>query len=86
MAAHKRPDLPCLYGGAVVFYDVRPSASLGERTLDTGLLLKKRLPRLIIPLAGWTVVALLWKAVTTQASERMQKQVLPHERRACFLF
>lgn len=33
-----------------------------ERTLDIDILFKKRLPRLIVPLIGWTVVALLWKA------------------------
>ena len=32
-----------------------------EKTLDTGLLLKKRLPRLVVPLAGWTVVILCWQ-------------------------
>lgn len=31
-----------------------------ERTADISILLKKRLPRLVIPLAGWTVVAALW--------------------------
>lgn len=32
-----------------------------EKTMDTGLLLKKRLPRLVVPLAGWTVVTLIWR-------------------------
>lgn len=31
------------------------------KTEDIDYLLKKRIPRLLIPLAGWTVVALLWK-------------------------
>lgn len=30
-----------------------------EKTMDFGLLLKKRLPRLIVPLAAWTVIAAL---------------------------
>ena len=32
-----------------------------DRTLDITVLVKKRLPRLIIPLAGWTVVAVAWQ-------------------------
>ncbi len=31
-----------------------------EKTSDVNLLLKKRLPRLVLPLVGWTVVAILW--------------------------
>lgn len=31
-----------------------------EKTADVSLLLKKRLPRLVIPLIGWTVVAAIW--------------------------
>jgi len=31
------------------------------KTADIGILLKRRLPRLVIPLAAWTVVACLWK-------------------------
>lgn len=31
------------------------------KTEDVGVLLKKRIPRLLVPLAGWTVVALIWK-------------------------
>lgn len=31
-----------------------------ERTADISYLLKKRLPHLLIPLAGWTVVAVVW--------------------------
>jgi len=37
-----------------------------EKTLDTGLLLKKRLPRLVVPLAGWTVVVLLWRMTSAK--------------------
>lgn len=37
-----------------------------EKTMDTGLLLKKRLPRLVIPLAGWTVVVLLWRMLVAR--------------------
>lgn len=37
-----------------------------EKTMDTGLLLKKRLPRLVFPLAGWTVVALLWRMLSAR--------------------
>lgn len=32
-----------------------------EKTADISFLLKKRLPRLVIPLAGWTVVAVIWR-------------------------
>lgn len=32
----------------------------GKKTSDISILLKKRLPRLVIPLIGWTVVAALW--------------------------
>lgn len=32
----------------------------GERTSDIGLLLKKRLPRLLVPLLTWTVIAVLY--------------------------
>lgn len=32
------------------------------KTKDITILLKKRIPRLIIPLAGWTIVAVLWLA------------------------
>lgn len=39
----------------------------GTRTLSIDLLLKKRLPKLVIPLAAWTVIALLWKAHTAQS-------------------
>ena len=31
-----------------------------EKTSDVSVLLKKRLPRLVLPLCGWTVVAVLW--------------------------
>ena len=31
-----------------------------KKTLDISVLLKKRLPRLVLPLIGWTVVAVLW--------------------------
>ncbi len=31
------------------------------KTEDVGVLLKQRIPRLLVPLAGWTVVALIWK-------------------------
>ena len=34
-----------------------------EKTADVSYLLKKRLPHLLVPLAGWTVVAVLWIAV-----------------------
>ena len=34
-----------------------------EKTADISYLLKKRLPHLLVPLAGWTVVAVLWRAV-----------------------
>lgn len=37
-----------------------------EKTMDTGHLLKKRLPRLIVPLFGWTVVILLWRMITAK--------------------
>lgn len=32
-----------------------------ERTADISFLFKKRLPRLVIPLAGWSVVAVIWR-------------------------
>lgn len=32
-----------------------------EKTADVSLMLKKRLPRLLIPLILWTVIAVLWK-------------------------
>lgn len=31
-----------------------------DKTLDISVLFKKRLPRLFVPLAGWTVIAVLW--------------------------
>lgn len=31
-----------------------------EKTADVSVLLKKRLPKLVVPLVGWTVVAILW--------------------------
>ena len=31
-----------------------------QKTADISVLLKKRLPKLLVPLIGWTVVALLW--------------------------
>ncbi|MBQ3528484.1 MAG: acyltransferase [Clostridia bacterium] len=31
-----------------------------EKTADISVLMKKRLPRLVLPLCGWTVVAILW--------------------------
>lgn len=34
-----------------------------EKTADTGFLIKKRLPRLVLPLITWTVVAVLWRLV-----------------------
>lgn len=34
-----------------------------EKTLDPAVLLRHRLPRLVIPLAGWTVVATLWDCI-----------------------
>jgi surface polysaccharide O-acyltransferase-like enzyme len=33
-----------------------------EKTADVSVLLKSRLPRLVVPLAGWTVVAVLWNS------------------------
>lgn len=32
-----------------------------DKTLDISVLIKKRLPRLAVPLAGWTVVAVIWQ-------------------------
>lgn len=37
-----------------------------EKTMDTGLLLRKRLPRLVFPLAGWTVVSVLWSMISAK--------------------
>ncbi len=37
-----------------------------EKTLDISVLLKKRLPHLVVPLAGWTVVAVLYTMFTTR--------------------
>lgn len=34
-----------------------------EKTADINFLFKKRLPRLIIPLAGWSVVSIIWKLI-----------------------
>lgn len=34
----------------------------GKKSMNIDVLLKKRLPRLLVPLCAWTVVALLWKA------------------------
>lgn len=33
----------------------------GDKTLDISLLIKKRLPRLAVPLIGWTFVAVIWQ-------------------------
>lgn len=38
-----------------------------EKTTDINVLLKKRLPHLIIPLAGWSVVAVLWTMFNTDS-------------------
>ncbi len=32
-----------------------------DKTLDISVLMKKRLPRLAVPLAGWTLVAVIWQ-------------------------
>ena len=32
-----------------------------RKTADISVLLRHRLPRLVVPLAGWTVVAVLWQ-------------------------
>ena len=37
-----------------------------EKTADVSYLLKKRLPHLLVPLAGWTVVAVLYSALLTR--------------------
>ena len=37
-----------------------------EKTLDPAVLLRHRLPRLVIPLAGWTVVATMWDCVSAR--------------------
>lgn len=34
-----------------------------RKTADISVLLRHRLPRLVVPLAGWTVVAVLWQAL-----------------------
>ncbi len=34
-----------------------------EKTLDVTVLFKKRLPHLIIPLAGWTIVSIIWSII-----------------------
>ena len=34
-----------------------------RKTADISVLLHHRLPRLVVPLAGWTVVAVLWQAL-----------------------
>lgn len=34
------------------------------KTRDYGYVLRKRFPRLAVPLAGWTVVAILWKMIS----------------------
>lgn len=36
------------------------------RTLEPKVLLRRRLPRLVIPLAGWTVVSVLWDALAAR--------------------
>lgn len=36
-----------------------------EKTADITVLLKKRLPHLVVPLIGWTVVAVLWRLIIT---------------------
>ena len=36
-----------------------------EKTTDVSVLFKKRLPHLIIPLAGWTVVSVIWSMITS---------------------
>ena len=34
-----------------------------EKTLDVTVLLKKRLPHLVIPLAGWTLISIIWSMI-----------------------
>lgn len=34
----------------------------GKKSMDIDFLLKKRVPRLLVPLCAWTVIALLWQA------------------------
>ena len=36
-----------------------------KKTADISVLLKKRLPKLLVPLLGWTVVAVLWNLYST---------------------
>lgn len=37
-----------------------------ERTLDPKVLLRRRLPRLVVPLAAWSVVSVLWDALAAR--------------------
>lgn len=37
-----------------------------QKTADVSVLLRHRLPRLVVPLAGWTVVALLWRMLRSR--------------------
>lgn len=37
----------------------------GSKARDISLLFRKRLPRLVVPLAGWSVVAILWTMILT---------------------
>ena len=38
-----------------------------EKTLDVTVLFKKRLPHLIIPLAGWTLISIIWTMVYSKS-------------------
>lgn len=39
-----------------------------EKTLQSGILLRRRLPRLVIPLAVWTVIAVAWNCVSARTA------------------
>ncbi len=49
------------YSSVAIFFMISGFLLLQDKnTADVGLLLKKRLPRLVLPLLGWTAVAALW--------------------------
>lgn len=66
---HAMNVLVCLGFTAVPLFFMMSGGLLlsNEKTLDVSVLLKKRLPRLIVPLIFWTIVALLWQAYLDQS-------------------
>lgn len=56
-----------------------------RKTADISVLLRHRLPRLVVPLAGWTVVAVLWQALLAFAACFVVTKTVATIRPLCYL-